>query len=166
MIQQIGNSSKSMARKSSGHHSAMPDPLEQLARMSALVLTALDRIEDQVAAGHQGNVTLETASELQRAELEDRRRSIEQEASFLLAQSASGALFQAVVASNEVHALAASTLGECDRRAIERRIQRCLFSLVRFLGPIGAERMERVRHYYAADYLDPIAALANAIDRE
>ena len=157
---------KGGARKYSSPQSGMPDPLEQLARMSALVLTALDRIEHQAAASNEGNVALEDALQLQQAELEDRRRAIEQEASFLLARSATGALFQAVVASNEVHSLGASTVQECDRHAIERRIQRCLFSVVRFLGTIGAERMGRVRHYYAPDYLDPRAALDDAIGKE
>ena len=154
------------ARKYYSPQSAMPDPLEQLARMSALILTALDRIEHHAAASKEGDVALENELQLRHAELEDRRRALEQEASFLSARSATGALFQAVVASNEVHSLGASTLQECDRHAIERRIQRCLFSVVRFLDTIGAEGIERVRHYYAPDYLDPLAALDDAIRKE
>jgi hypothetical protein len=160
-------STKGGVRKYSSPRSATPDPLEELARMSARVLAALDRIEErQAAANKEANVALESGLQFRHAEIEDRRRALEQEASFLLARSATGALFQVMVASNEVHSLGASTLQECDRQAIERRIQRCLFSVVRFLGTIGAERMQRVRQYYAPDYLDPLVALADAIREE
>jgi hypothetical protein len=166
MIQQLGNS-KGRARKSSSPQSGPPDALEQLARISALILIALDRLEEhQAAASKDRDVGLETGLQLRHTELEDRRKSIEQEASFLLAQSATGALFQAMVASNEVHSLGASTLEEAERHAMERRIQRYLFSVVQFLSTLGADRMERVRQYYAPSHLDPLAALDDAIGKE
>jgi hypothetical protein len=159
-------STKDDARRYSSPQSAARDPLEQLARMCALVLAALDRIDEQkVAASKEGNLALESALQLRHTELEDRRQALEQEASFLLARSATGALFQAMIASNELHSLITAPQ-DSDAHAIVRRIQRYLFSVVRFLDTIGAEKMERVRQYYAPDYLDPLAALAAAIREE
>jgi hypothetical protein len=129
--------------------------VEQLSRLSELLLLALDDI------GEQQNVT--AGLEWQRAELEDRHRAIEEEASFLVARSVTGAQFQAMIASSALHSL--SEVPESDRPELERRAQRCLNSVVRFLDAIGAERRARVREFYTPPWSDS-HALFDAIAKQ
>jgi hypothetical protein len=131
------------ARIRKGPSRPKPCRVEQLAELSELVLLALDGI------GEPQNVA---KMEWQQAELEDRHKAIEAEASFLLAQSATGAQFQAMIASSALHSL--NEVPESDRPELERRVQRCLYSVMRFLDTLGAEHRERVREFYAPPWND------------
>jgi hypothetical protein len=135
---------RSVARKTARKHNGRPPRIkpcrvEHLAQISELLLLALDGITEQQSGPDR--------LEWQRAELEDRHRSIEQEASFLLARTASGAQFQAMVASAALQSFC--EIPESDRSEVERRIQRCLYSVIRFLDSLGAQHRTRVREYYA-----------------
>jgi hypothetical protein len=122
---------------------AKPCRLEQLSRLSELLLLALDGMGEQQTAARL---------EWQQAELEDRLKAIEEEASFLLARSATGAQFQAMIASSALRSL--TEVPENDRPELDRRVQRCLYSVLRFLDSVGAEPRERVREYYAPPWSD------------
>jgi hypothetical protein len=161
MLQEATSSARPLARKTARKQmgvrrpTAKPCRVEQLSRLSELLLLALDGIGEQQNAA--------AGLEWQQAELEDRHRAIEEEASFLVARSATGAQFQAMIASSALHSLA--EVPESDRPESERRIQRYLNSVIRFLDAIGAQPRTRVREFYAPPWSDP-HALFDAIAKK
>jgi hypothetical protein len=108
----------------------------------------------------------DTSAQRLAPELLDAINSLQDQASFHLAHSPAGALFQLAVAVSDVDLIATNDFpSEYDRGKTLRRIARNLHSAARYLGSIGGELPVALRDYHLPGRLDPHAARAAALAR-
>jgi len=95
--------------------------------------------------------------------IDDRLASVADQASFLEAQSFTGAAFQVMITRCTVNSISAGVVSEANRADAERCVDRCLYAVMSFLETMGADVGEVAREYCMSRDIDPRAKVAQAI---
>jgi hypothetical protein len=86
--------------------------------------------------------------------------------SFSAARTGEEAALAAVVALDDIGAIQGSTFTlESDREQYERRIQRCVFVILRYLVASGSKLPKEVLEHCTPEPTDPLAAMAKFVER-
>ena len=136
-------------------------PVAPLAELHALISDAYNRLDEARSKAEQHSPEKMMGADRAMAEVCDRQQAIMDQASFMLAKSMTGALFQVYIASLDFDHLDLSN--DHDRGHIRRRINRCLVSVARFLKAGGGDIGASVWDGSFRPDLDPHKQLAEAL---
>lgn len=133
-------------------------PVERFALESSYLCARYDWTDNQ-----QATPTLER----EKGEISDRRKALADQISFLVPKSATGAALQLVLASVEADDLANSAFPiESMGEEIQRRMNRLLYGVARYLKTAGAKLDPIVWQYHMSDELDHHTTIAEREARE